>query len=229
MPGTAPASHSVVIACLTVCSPHRHCGGSDHICLGIPRQFLARSRKRKWTHQVRLCQSEGSVRCPKSPEYPKTGRRKTSGGTVRKLPRRRGRHVPLLPLSSAYPVPELNEQNPRTVFLLTTKTEETINSAFHLVLHGPRKYSNFKLQGDEHSNHESVNLTVMESDSRTKVKKASLILSGSMPGWPSEGLSLMFSHADVPLWPSKPSCPMQQLVLASFFLSTGSSVLFVIS
>lgn len=118
---------------------------------------------------------------------------KTSGGDVRKLPQRRGRHVPLLPFSSAYPVPELNEQNPRAVFLLTAVTEETINSAFHLALHGPRKYSNFKLQGDEHSNHESVTPTVMEFDSRTKVKKASLILSGSMPGWPSEGLSLIFS------------------------------------
>lgn len=113
--------------------------------------------------------------------------------------------------------------------MLTTVTEETINSTFHLVLHGPRKYSNFKLQGDEHSNHESVNLTVMEFDSRTKVKKASLILSGSMPRWPSEGLSLMFSHGDFPLWSSKPSCPMQQLVFAFFFLSTGASMLFAIS
>lgn len=102
--------------------------------------------------------------------------------------------------------------------MLTAVTEETINSAFHLVLHGPRKYSHFKLQGDEHSDHESVNLTVMEFDSRTKVKKASLILSGLMPGWPSKGLSWMFSHGDFPLWSSKPSCLMQQLVLASFFL-----------
>lgn len=140
---------------------------------------------------------------------------------MRKLPQRRGRHVPLFPFSSAYPVPELNEQNPRTVFLLTAVTEETINSAFHLALHGPRKYSNFKLQGDEHSNHESVNPAVMEFDSRTKVKKASLILPGSMPGWPSEGLSLMCSHGDVPLWSSKavlPDATAGPCFFLSFFL-----------
>lgn len=53
--------------------------------------------------------------------------------------------------------PELMSKMHRFFFFLLTTEEETIKFSFHLVLHGPRKDSNFKLQGDNHSEHESLN------------------------------------------------------------------------
>lgn len=151
----------------------------------------------------------------------------------------RGPPVPLLLFPAASPAPELTSKMSRFFFLSFFLSADHRRRGYkmqasHLVLHGPRKYSSFKLQGDRHSNLESVNLACRRIPQRAawisprrKVKEA---FHSHFP-FPRvdasvtlNGCAFDVSHASLPptpLWPSEPTCSIQQLVLASlsFYLS----------